>query len=195
MRPLLAPFVAAIVLAASGTASAGGYVGVGFGSDASLTGDVGDHFDASGETAGKFFLGQRMGNIAVEASFFGTDMNGISSMATTTGPDAFSTSSLGIDVKYHFGLAGPIEGYVRGGVNKTWIAAAPGEETNLDYSGRGLNMGVGAQYRFGLFPGWDAGVFVDYNHQRLELRDSGARPDLNGAIDTLTFGFTIGTLL
>lgn len=196
MRRVLALATATLILTAAGAASAGGYVGLGFGSDAHISGDMGEHFDADGESSGKFLLGQRLGNFAIEASFFGTDMNGISSLTRFSGTDSYTSSSVGIDVKYHFGLLGPIEGYVRGGLNKTWIGAAAGEETILDYSGRGMNLGGGAQYRFGIVPGWDAGVFLDYNHQTIELTDPD-RPwiDTEGAIGTLSIGVTVGTLL
>jgi hypothetical protein len=196
MRRVLSSLTAALILTAASAASAGGYVGLGFGSDASLSGDIADHYTADGETAGKFFLGQRFGAFAIEASFFGTDMTGISDRTRFSGTDQYSTASVGIDVKYHMGLVGPIEGYLRGGLNKTWIGAASGEQTDLDYSGRGMNLGFGAQYRFTLVPGWDAGVFLDYNHQSVELTDPD-RPwgDTEGAIGTLSIGVTVGTLL
>ena len=179
--PIVATTCFAAVLGAGSTANAGGYIGLGFGSDADLGGDLADRFTTEGASGGRFSLGQRTGPIAIEASIFGTDM-------TDTAGASFSTVALGVDLKYFFGLVGPIEGYGRIGLNKTWLTAE--SEGAAELSGRGYDFGAGLQYSFRLLPLAEAALWLDFTHQTMDLYGDSSR--LTGSAEMLTLGVSIG---
>lgn len=189
MRHLLAAL--AIVAASAGAASAGGYVAIGAGGDADLGGDLDDHFTTEGTSAGRLAIGERFGSVAIEAVLFGTDLAGTSGM---TGQGDYSTMSLGVDLKYYIPLAGGLEAYARGGLNKTWVVEGFDNNMDLDHAGRGWDVGAGLQYSFRLLPLVEAAIWADYNHQVLELH-SASRRTLDGTVDMLTIGVSLGTVL
>lgn len=189
MRSFLAAL--AVVAASAATAHAGGYVAIGAGGDADLRGDLATHFTTEGASAGRLAVGQRFGPVALEAVFFGTDLHGASAM---TGQEDYSTMSLGVDLKYYIPLAGNLEAYVRGGLNKTWVVKGMHTEMDLGYSGRGWDLGAGLQYSFRLLPLLDAAIWADYNHQVMQLHQDG-RQSLEGGANMLTIGVSLGTVL
>ena len=175
-----------LLLGVTSAAHAGGYVSLGIGADAEIGGDLAGYFDGEGTSNGRLSVGQRNGPFAIEASLFGTDLNDVSGSESD-----YSTLSLGVDVKYYVSLTGPIEGYGRGGLNKTWLvsdSAAPG---TLDYEGRGYSLGVGLQYSFRWMPLGEAAIWLDYTHQAVTLHDP-ARESLEGSVQLLMVGATIG---
>ena len=175
------------VLGAAQSAAAGGYVALGIGSEAELTGDFANDFNTDGASNGRFAIGQRTGPIAVEASIFGTDLYGPSGVQR-------STVAVGVDLKYFVSLSGPIEGYGRAGLNKTWLADA--EETTMpSMSGRGYNFGAGLQYSFRLLPLGEVAVWLDYTHQTMNLfeeSESTSRSAMEGAANLMTVGVSVG---
>jgi hypothetical protein len=141
---LPASFVAlfALGLASSSEALADGYVGIGVGSDSEISGDLSNYFTTDEETANsRIVLGQRFGAISLEASLFGSQLQGMGAMAAA---DKYSTISLGVDLKYSVGLIGALEGYGKIGVNKTWLSGPDGGES-MNYQGRGNALGLGLQ--------------------------------------------------
>ena len=187
MKIALPCIAASLLLGLSSQALAGGYVGAGIGSEASISGDLSGHFDTDEASSGRIVIGHRMGALALEASLFGSDLVGISDF---TGRDTeFSTLSLGVDLKYHLGLVGGLELYGKIGLNKTWLRA-PDARDDLDYSGRGHALGAGLQYTFPL-PVTEISLWLDYTRQTTELRDSTRRP-LDGDLGMLGFGVSVG---
>ncbi len=175
------------ILGAAQSANAGGYVALGMGSEAELTGDFANNFNTDGASNGRFAIGQRTGPIAVEASIFGTDLYGPAGAS-------HSTLAVGVDLKYFVSLSGPIEGYGRAGLNKTWLA--DDEETTMpSMSGRGYNFGAGLQYSFRLLPLGEVAVWLDYTHQTMNLFEesqSTSRSTLEGAANLMTVGVSVG---
>jgi hypothetical protein len=106
-----------------------------------------------------------------------------------TAEEGVGFASLGVEVKYHFGIAGGLEAYAKAGAQKTWLLAN-GPQGDLDYSGRGLTLGGGLQYRLSL-PVTQAAIWLDYSHQAFDLIDD-TRAPISGSADMLTLGVTIG---
>ncbi len=169
-----------IALASSSAARAEGlYGGVGFGGFARTDGKLAERIDAGSQVGGRIVLGTRSDNVSVEGVFFGTDFEDRAD--GTVG----STLSLGVDVKLHVPLLPKLEGYVRGGINDTWIGGA---SSLSDYSGRGYDYGLGAEYRVAggrLLP-VEVTLWVDWNRQILSLDGPGA--DLSGGITMINVG-------
>lgn len=169
-------------------AQADGYVGAGMGSDSQLGGEIASHFDTSENTnSSRVLLGQRFGAVALEASVFGSQLQGASGL---TGSGDYSTLSLGVDLKYHVGLVGSLEGYAKIGLNKTWLTGSDTSE-ELDYSGRGEALGAGLQYSFNLAL-TQIGLWADYTFQKTDLRDDGRQQALDGEIGMFNLGLSIG---
>ena len=185
MRATITITSLALVLGIAATAHAGGYVALGVGSDASLDGAVGDAYTADGSDNARLSFGQRTGPIAIEASLFGTGLQ------DAAGTD-HSTLALGVDLKYFIRLTGPIEGYGRIGLNKTWLRDSAGDQPSL--SGRGYDFGGGLQYSFRLLPLGDAAIWVDFTHQTMSLYGdaTSAQTALTGSAEMLTLGVSVG---
>lgn len=179
---LLIPSSLVILLAATSAANAGSYVSLGVGSDAALSGDLASNMDPEGFSVGRLAAGYRMGPVALEAGITGT---GLREMSDSSGVSAVS---LGVDLKYYLGLLGPIEGYFRGGLSKTWLG---GMEPGVQYVGRSIALGGGVQYTFDPLPIGEAAIWLDFTHQSLEVSDGSSRT-LGGAADLMTAGLSLG---
>ncbi len=193
MRTRLLLTIAAFFMAIP-SAHAGGYLSLGIGSDAVLGGELNSHFDTDDLKVTRVALGTRIGPFALEGVMSGADLRGTSNqvLGQSTGGDEFSTTSLGVDVKYYVGLSGALEGYARGGISKTWLSAGSGIETNFEYTGRAYSVGGGLQYSFSLLSTIGGAIWADYNHQLMHLSDETA-PNLTGTADMLTIGLSVGT--
>lgn len=177
----------ALGLAQPTEAKADGYVGIGVGSDSSISGELSNHFGTSEDTtSSRVVLGQRYGALALEASLFGSQLQGIGGMA---GTDDYSTISLGVDLKYHLGIVGGLEGYGKIGLNKTWLSG-PENTESLSYEGRGEAMGLGLQYSFNVAV-TRVSLWLDYTLQRTELRDDD-RIALDGELGMANLGLSVG---
>ncbi len=169
-------------------AMADGYVGLGIGSDSKIGGELANYFDTNEESANsRIVLGQRFGAFALEASLFGSQLQGTGGIA---GTDEYATISLGVDLKYHVGLFGSFEGYGKIGLNKTWLSGPEGDNA-LSYSGRGEALGLGVQYNFNVAVTRVA-LWADYTLQQTELRDSNRAEELDGELGMFNLGVSIG---
>jgi len=181
MRTLIAATVALSAL--SHAARADNYFSVGVGSDAGLreTLDTRSH-DAG--SIGRIAFGHRTGPIAIEAAVAG------SKLAGATGP-ALSSFAVGVDVKYHVALVGPLECYARGGISKNWIPHEAGSAVALDDAGRGYAVGGGVQYTLDVLPLVSAAVWLDYGRHILDPSDA---PDgrIDDTADVVTLGVSVG---
>lgn len=171
-----------VTLLGAAPAFAGGYFSLGVGDDATLHGDLAQQFDTDSDTQhARLAIGQRTGPIAIEASMFGTGLRGVNG--------DYRTVSLGVDIKYFYGLGGNFELFGKGGLNKTWLQGT--DDQGGDASGRGKLLGVGVQYRFTTGLVGEAAVWLDLSRQFVEL--SGAQTaTLDGEIDMMNIGLSVG---
>jgi hypothetical protein len=174
-------------------AQAGGYFAAGFGAGATLSGEMSSHFTAESLTLGRVAGGYRVGPVAVEGVLFGTSLRGVSEYvrSRSTGELDFSTVSLGIDVKYHVKIAGPLEGYGRAGLNRTWLTTPAGTDTTMDYVGAGYSVGAGVQLIFDIVPALRGALWVDFHRHVLELGDP-SEQNLSGTAEMITVGLAFG---
>ncbi len=175
----------ATVAAPSGSALAERYVSLGTGSTA-LGGDLQASFDDESSGAYRLAMGQRFGPLALEASIFGSDFAGSSPEA---GNGDFSTFSLGVDLKYHLGLLGPVEGYLKAGLNKTWLSSS--DERPYDHRGTGYDLGVGVQWNLNL-GAISGALWLDFTHYETELRSPEFARTFDGALGVTMIGASIG---
>ena len=179
--------VLGLICAAPAARAGGAYISAGLGNGAGLSGSLDQNFDAKDTSSGRLSLGQRVGPVALEASLFGSDLVGQTRMVGVGGD--YSTLSVGVDLKYYVGLVGPLELYGKGGLNKTWLQA-PGN-MRLNYDGRGWDLGGGLQFTIDL-PVTMAAVWLDYTHQSTDLRDPARTRSLDGGLDMVSLGVSIG---
>ena len=196
MRTLLLSL--ALLLSTAPLAHAGGYLSVGMGADSLLSGDLNSSFDSDAFTLGRVSVGARMGPVALEGVMFGADLHATSDEIFGQNPegDEYSTTTLGLELKYIFGLAAGFEGYAKGGINKTWLTSRTADETSLKVEGHGYAIGGGVQYNFKLLPMIGAAVWLDYNHHLVELTDlnqlSLDDATIEGASNMIMLGLTLG---
>ncbi len=177
-----------LLLLGAGEAQADGYIGAGIGAGGELRGDLSDHFTTDEDTSSsRILVGERFGALAVEGSLFGSQLRGASGFS---GEGDFATISLGVDLKYYIGLVGGLEGYGKIGINKTWLSG-PAAMEDWGYEGRGQEIGVGLQYNINL-PLTQVGLWLDYTAQNTNLRDSGEVQALDGSIEMVNLGVSLG---
>jgi hypothetical protein len=185
MRIFTAILLAAMLSGLS-AAHADGYVSLGVGSRAALSGELGSQFQSQGISAGRLALGYRSDSLAIEAVAFG---NGLGAMTSTAD---MATASLGVDLKYHLHIVLGIEGYARAGLHRTWLAqSGQAESLMAGYQGNGHVLGGGLQYGFELLPVVEAAVWADYSRQAFELTNE-AQQSMSGTADVITVGVSIG---
>jgi hypothetical protein len=176
----------ATLLAGLSAAHADGYVALGVGSRAALSGELGSQFQSEGISAGRLALGYRSGNLAIEAAAFG---NGLGPM---TGDADVATASLGIDLKYYLHLVLGLEGYGRAGLHRTWLAqSGQAESLMTGYQGNGHVLGGGVQYELEHLLLHGAAVWADYSRQKFDLANE-AQQSMSGTADVITVGVSLG---
>jgi opacity protein-like surface antigen len=175
-----------IALASAAAHADGLYGGVGFGGYARVDGKLAERIDASDQVGGRIVVGGRSDNLSVEGVVFGTDFS--DRLEGGTG----STLSLGVDVKLHTPLLLGLEGYLRGGINKTHIS---GSTALTDASGRGYDWGAGVEYRVvsGIVFPIEVTLWLDWNRQVLTLE--GPEGDLPGEITMINVGVFVRSRL
>lgn len=189
MKQLCVALATIATLGASQYAHAGGYIAVGIGADASLSGDMAGHFttDMDDGSSGRLAIGQRFGRLAVEAAIYGADIQSTTGLG---GGASYSTVTLGVAGKYYIPVAGRLEAYGKVGLDKTYLVA--GDDARASgYSGRGHNLGAGLEFGFQAGILGRAAIWLDYTHQSFELRNDGMR-DLDGGAQLLTLGVSLG---
>ena len=168
----------------SSPAHAGSYLSFGLGSESTPSPALTSDLHPENLTIGRLALGYRVGPLAVEA---GIAASGIRQTETSDGGEALNTASASVDLKYYTSLFGPVEGYARGGLSKTWMR---GSGLAVPASERAYDIGGGLQYTFGPLPLAKAAVWLDYTH-RMPDRSQG-ETTLNAASDVMTVGVSVG---
>ena len=178
-------FLAVVTVITARPAHAQRYVSLGVGG-VSLDERLATFFDDSEANAIRATLGQRFGPLALEASIIGTEFAGGS---TVTGRGDYSTIAVAVDLKYHLGLLGPLEGYAKLGLNKSWLRSPTDRPT--DHSGTGYNVGAGIQWnlRIGLTT---AALWLEYTHLEAELRSPKTTRNFDGSFGLTLAGVSLG---
>ncbi len=186
-RSFLLLSLIAAALGATNTkfADAGTYLSLGIGTNAEISGDLGQHFSDDGG-AGQFAIGHRLGPVAVEAALQGSRLDGISALALQ---HDYSTISLGIQLKYFINIKGGFEAYLQGGFHRNWLADT--DRRTVDAQGSGYRIGGGVQYSIKVPALAQGAIWLDFMHQRLGLTGADL-PDLSGSARTLVLGMSFG---
>lgn len=208
-RPALLALAATILLPLATASSAhadGTYVSAGLG-PGEVSDDLGAHVRDT--IAGRFAIGHRVGNIAVEGYVGPESDNGDT---TEPGLADFTAVRLGIDVRYILPVGKNLQLYARGGLSRMSASLPSPEPDDFssadDYSGRGLGGGVGVQLRgkvrglgflyWPLFfipvgPKVDAALFVDHGVDFYRLhREVGPAHSIDARFTRLTIGVNVG---
>jgi hypothetical protein len=170
--------VASGVMAISTAASAGGYLGLGLGTEPGIN----DEMTLTATPVGRSLRGLggvRFGNVSVEGALNGFDMLTHSNGGTT----AYQLSAA---LKLNLPLGNNFEAFGRGGLERTWLGV---HDPNQDLMGDGFLVGGGFEYRLNAVL-TNASIFVDYNVHRATLESR-----VNQVDSTTRFwglGFTVG---
>lgn len=192
LRIALAIVLAAPLVVVPGSAAAG-YVAAGLGSDAALTGDLDDHFDADSTGSSRIAFGIRQGPVALEASAFGAALARASFLGSEEEQAGdFTPISLGVDAKVFAPFFPLVEPYGRAGLSRTWLLT--GDISGVSaYSGRGYALGGGVQVPFRTLPLVSAALWVDYTRHATVLADGSGAAPLEGGAHMMMVGLSVGT--
>lgn len=173
--------------AGANSAHADGYIGMGVQGGVHVRGGIADHLNpAEGSGGGRLMIGQRLGALALEASFWGTNLD---STSGRFGQDMLTTTSIGVGLKYYLPLALGIELYGKAGLNKTWILPGKEGENAVDI-GRGYDLGGGLQYSFPVPIGTIA-LWADVTDQQMTLERDNLSSS-KGHVTQLNLGASLG---
>jgi hypothetical protein len=178
------------LLAVTGSAHAGGYLGIGVHSEAGLGGDMATHFSSAGHDGGQLVIGTRITRLALEGTLGGT---GLTSTTALGGYMDYDALSAGVDGKYFVPLAinGALEAFGKLGLQRTWLRTASIDGGGgIDPTGDSWAAGVGLQYSFSLAMVAGGALLVDYTYQDMALH--GERRALDGNVRTLSLGLQLG---
>jgi hypothetical protein len=186
---LLLPILAAALIAPP--VAAGGYIAVGIGPDALLTGSLDDRFDAESTGSGRLAAGVRHGPLALEGSLFGAASAGLLGASEPQSRGDFRPISVGVDAKYHVRLAPLLEAYARAGVSRT-VVRGP-ELFTVTHAGSGRALGAGLQIPLRP-PGGPVqmALWADYTRHTLRLENGGPSEPVEGRAHLMMAGFALG---
>jgi hypothetical protein len=177
MKSLVFAVIAGVALVPA-AAHAGGYVGAGIGTSASLGGATGRIISDSSHS-GRIVIGERLARVSIEGTLGSYGLNFSNRDAS------FDARSLGAAAKLHLPLVEKLEGTVRVGLEHTWLAGANAP----DLSGDGWTGGLGLEYRLNL--GLAAtSVWLDYSRHSTALANGPTKIDATA--DMWTLGLSIG---
>jgi|GEM_PF-3262016 len=183
-------FVALLTLglvgAAGPEASADTYVSLGVGAPARVDGSLESRVvdDRSEIGSARLALGTRVGPVAVEARLFGSDLSadGLN----------LASASAGLGAKYFVPLGGGFEIYGGAGISRTWLVTEDSGDPMHGSSGVGIDYGGGLQFRFAPLPIGSAAIWLDFTRQELDVSSSADMPDIDGQLDMVMIGLSIG---
>ena len=164
-------------------AESGGFVSLGIGGTANVGGDLdsgNNSFSGSG-MAFQLAVGQKLGKmLGVEV---GVSRYGLENANGST----FSNTGLSAMGRFTLPFTPLIGGYLRAGIEKTWMT--PDSDQGTEYSGTGWLGGLGGEYK--LKVGQIGGsVWADFTRHSSSLVSQTTKRD--GAIDILSVGVTVG---
>jgi hypothetical protein len=175
-------FLATAALTASiGTASAGGYGGLGIGTSPATTGVI--NYTEEGRS-GRLLLGYSFGRLSVEGS--GTRYG-----LVQEGGRVYDGTQLAVMGKFNHPLGDGFEVFGRIGMQRTSIDESSSSNTFADATGSGLALGVGAEYRLKVSFVASASLFVDYSFANTTL-EGPSHHSVGMTTRLWTIGFTVG---
>lgn len=166
------------ILSISSTASAGVYAGLGVGTAPVVNGSFDEMADPSGPST-RGMLGFRIWNVSVEGAVNGFGVNTPSAGDHT----AYQASAA---LKLNVPVAGPLEGFGRGGIERTWLSMGNDRE---DLSGNGFLAGVGFELRLNAILA-SMSLFADYTLHHATLESMVDKVDATSHI--FAVGVTVG---
>jgi hypothetical protein len=176
MKPLA--LVATLGLLAPAVAHAGTYVSGGIGTSASTDGTIGD-FGSDGQHSGRLEIGHSFGIISIAG---GLNYYGLHTQADW---NALSTVAV---VKLDLPIVPLVNGYVRVGLEHTWITA-PAGGTAKDLDGNGWTGGLGVEYKLDAVLA-NASVWLDYTRHADTFQRGNTTGD--GTANMWTLGVSFG---
>ncbi len=145
--------VAAILVASSGVAKAGGYLGLGIGPSPGAS-DAHDYFSGGSRTA-RFLGGVRFGQFSAEGAITGFALH------NTAGTE-YDAKEASVSGKFNLPLGDNFEAFGRLGLQRTWLSAQSNNPA-ADAQGNGYQLALGMEYRLNV--GVASGsLFLDYSH-------------------------------
>jgi hypothetical protein len=163
-------------------ADSGGFVSLGIGGTVNVGGDLENgntQFDGAG-IAGSLVVGQRLHRL------FGVEV-GLSRYGLETETIAFTNTGLAAAGRFTVPFTPRIAGYLRAGIEKTWMT--PDGSRGADHDGTGWLAGLGAEYKVKV--GKVGGsVWADLTRHSSRLVSDTVERD--GAIDIFAVGVTVG---
>jgi len=170
--------LAAGLMAISTTASAGGYVGLGVGTEPGVNDEMAKTAVPVGRSV-RGLGGIRFGRFSIEGA-----LNGFGVVANNHGnQDVFQLSAA---AKYNLPLGNGFEAFGRAGLERTWLNLG---DDRYNFSGNGFLVGAGFEYRLDLVI-TNASLFVDYTIHHATLTDTRGQVTETSRIWAL--GFTVG---
>lgn len=173
------------LLALSTTAHAGGYVSAGIGPQPAFGGEIEGGYSGDGHNSARVMVGKRFGMVGLEAGVGGFGFTGTAQDTADTAAGAKMYNAQ-LAVTLTMPLMVKLDGYVRGGVEKSW---ASGEVNDgIDITGDGWVIGAGAAYNLGMH---DAALWAELNHEMVTYEHTG-NLTREGVVDTLMVGVRFG---
>ena len=186
-----AALVLALLIAAPSRARGDSlYDGVGIGT-AAPRGELAQRFSADGEVGGRAHVGWRRDDVAIEGSFFGTDLH------TAGGKHAgYSTLSFAAGVKGYAPITPVVALFARAALDYTWLVANEPGGVTIDSAGPGWDLGTGVEAAWR----WTVpqpsplrcvgtSLWLDAGIQHMHLRSPDA-PTIDGGLAEVTLGFS-----
>ncbi|MGE3545650.1 MAG: outer membrane beta-barrel protein [Kofleriaceae bacterium] len=170
-----------VLLAMSGVANAGGYVGAGVGDAPTVETDR--NYEAAGRSA-RFLVGYRfplkIGAASIEGAYGGYGARG-------SGGGEIDGRELSASGKYNYPLGSNFEVFGRIGVQKTSLTSQ--KDAMYDLDGNGILIGAGLEYRIDLGAA-SGSLWLDYTHRSAALE--GERNSTDYTARMWTLGLTVG---
>lgn len=164
-------------LAASGTASANGYLGLAVGTKPSINDGLESVASPFGRSL-RGLAGLRFGNVSLEGAVNGFDAH------TSRGDQTLYQASASL--KLSFPLSDGFEAFGRAGVERTWLSL---DDDRYNLEGDGFVLGGGVELRINALIS-NASLFVDYTVHRVTLKDT--RDSVDATAGMFGLGFTLG---
>ncbi len=172
---------ASLLAAASTSASAGTYVGLGIGTAPAVSEDT-NQLDSSGRS-GKVMLGNSFGKLAIEGAITKYSMARLSRDVPVPFGDTYQAA---VALKLTFPLGNNFEAFGRGGLHHTWLKTP---DPVGDTDGNGMLIGAGFGYHLNLGVGGGS-LFVDYQISTAKLTGDKFMIDMTTRVWML--GLTVG---
>ena len=166
------------LLAISTPAVAGGYLGLGLGTQPGVNDDMAAKAAPVGRSL-RGLGGVRFGKFSIEGA-----LNGFGVVVDNYGDQTVYQFS--VAAKYNLPLGNHFEAFGRAGLERTWLSLG---DDRYDYAGNGVLIGAGFEYRLDIGRS-GASVFVDYTIHHAGLENT--RSELDATSRIWSLGFTVG---